>query len=1223
MLSAAEMSQMAKSARRSEGLLHWLAFGAFALWAAHPAAATDQAAVPADASVVPAAPPSQIQSPTPPVAPNAGNAAPADPSERAGAIAAENNLASQFFKEGRYAEAIPHARRALALVEPVFGADDPFTAQFANQLAIMLRAAGSYDEARALFERVLATREKALRADDPLLAVSLNNLGAMYSTVGAAARAEPLLRRALAIREKVLAPLDPAIASTLTNLGAALDDLGRAVDAVPLYRRALAIDEQAYGADHPETATAVNNLAVAEDSLGHYAEALLLHQRALAVRAKTLGPEHPDTAVSLNNVSGLLERLGRSDEAIAMQRQALAINEKALGPDHPATAGSLANLASAYEASGRYDAALPLFERALAIKERAFGADSAEAEIGISRLALLQRERGEYDLALPLAQRALALSEKSFGPEHPSLAIALGNLADLNSAMGEYHAALELEQRALAIREKTLGPDHPETATGLSNLALLYTSLGDDERALPLLRRALAIRERAFGPLHRETALSLNNLAQAMARQHQTAEALLLQQRSLAIVEQALGPTHPDTAIPLNNLAALVEDMGRPREALPLYRRALAIRTAAFGPAQREVAASLDNLAALYETLGQAQRALRLYRRALRILQTSPEPITLAAVQARLGRYYNGGKLRGAAIFYLKLAVNTTQQLRAGALGIEQGLQQSLLNRFERSYRNLADFLIEDGRYSEALQIVTMMKEKEYFEFFHRDAKQDPRITRAGYTGAEVRLADRFKRLGERMSGIDKQMAELRRHAQPGAEKPEAVRKLEAESADAARKFDAWFDEVAKATKVKSGRGRQAEPIERDAAAGLGATRATLRKLGHDVALAHYIVLKDKVRILLIVPGRPTESEIVRDKKTGKIVSEEELSRKISSYRAALEDARKDRNLALAQELHDMLVGPIEEALRKARIKTLMLSLDGQLRYLPFGALYDGKQYLVERLSLPLYTDAEVNNLVMASSRPGWNVWALGLAKRWCAKGDSGCSDLDPDPLEFVQSELAGITCDQNKMAPGDAIGQPKAVAPLPGAMDCAKVEGTRFTKENGSVFNIGQAFLDNNFTEERIKEGVAKKYNVLHLATHFYLKDVDNSRLLLGNAKMLTLKRIRSEFRFDGVDLLTLSACKTGLGQGQGRSGQEVESLGVMVQKLGARATVATLWEVYDVSASLLIENFYRFHSQNNISKSEALRQAQLSLLHGRGDSSGFEHPAHWAPFVLMGNWL
>ncbi|MEO1187378.1 MAG: CHAT domain-containing protein, partial [Cyanobacteria bacterium J06636_27] len=53
--------------------------------------------------------------------------------------------------------------------------------------------------------------------------------------------------------------------------------------------------------------------------------------------------------------------------------------------------------------------------------------------------------------------------------------------------------------------------------------------------------------------------------------------------------------------------------------------------------------------------------------------------------------------------------------------------------------------------------------------------------------------------------------------------------------------------------------------------------------------------------------------------------------------------------------------------------------------------------------------------------------------------------------------------------------------------------------------------------------------------------------------------------------------------------------------------------------STSAFMVEFYKQLSQPNMSKTEALRQAQISLIKQRG----FKHPFYWAPFVLIGNWL
>ena len=67
-----------------------------------------------------------------------------------------------------------------------------------------------------------------------------------------------------------------------------------------------------------------------------------------------------------------------------------------------------------------------------------------------------------------------------------------------------------------------------------------------------------------------------------------------------------------------------------------------------------------------------------------------------------------------------------------------------------------------------------------------------------------------------------------------------------------------------------------------------------------------------------------------------------------------------------------------------------------------------------------------------------------------------------------------------------------------------------------------------------------------------------------------------------------------------------------------GARSTVATLWSVQDDSTAELMTQLYRALKTSGISKAEALREAQLSLLR----SSKYQHPYYWSAFILVGNW-
>src|SRR5262245_23311411 len=120
---------------------------------------------------------------------------------------------------------------------------------------------GKYDEAEPLLKRALAIRERALGPAHPDTATSLNNLAELYRIQGKYGAAEPLYQRSLAIRVKALGASHPDTASSLNNLALHYDSQGKYAEAEPLYKRSLAICEKTLGPDHPHTATSLNNLA--------------------------------------------------------------------------------------------------------------------------------------------------------------------------------------------------------------------------------------------------------------------------------------------------------------------------------------------------------------------------------------------------------------------------------------------------------------------------------------------------------------------------------------------------------------------------------------------------------------------------------------------------------------------------------------------------------------------------------------------------------------------------------------------------------------------------------------------------------------------------------------------------------------------------------------------------------------------------------------------------
>jgi CHAT domain-containing protein len=84
------------------------------------------------------------------------------------------------------------------------------------------------------------------------------------------------------------------------------------------------------------------------------------------------------------------------------------------------------------------------------------------------------------------------------------------------------------------------------------------------------------------------------------------------------------------------------------------------------------------------------------------------------------------------------------------------------------------------------------------------------------------------------------------------------------------------------------------------------------------------------------------------------------------------------------------------------------------------------------------------------------------------------------------------------------------------------------------------------------------------------------------------------------GTELVVLSACETG--RGEGHYGQGVLGLQRAFHAAGARAVVASLWKVNDAAISVLMEQFYTNLWVKKLPRLEALWQAQLAVLNDPG---------------------
>lgn len=287
-----------------------------------------------------------------------------------------------------------------------------------------------------------------------------------------------------------------------------------------------------------------------------------------------------------------------------------------------------------------------------------------------------------------------------------------------------------------------------------------------------------------------------------------------------------------------------------------------------------------------------------------------------------------------------------------------------------------------------------------------------------------------------------------------------------------------------------------------------------------------------------------------------------DLMDKVRQYRKHLESANDTGHLALSKQLYNQLLHPITSQID---VKKLIVVAHGPLHYLPFNALHDGQDFMIERYSLRMLPSASVLKYLRTKpvAKPG-EILAFG-------NPDLGNPKFD---LAYAQAEAIAIT--QNR---------PQS-----------------------------KVLLRKDANEAAFRQ-YGGEFRYLHFATHgeFNADAPLKSALLLSkdaqNDGLLTVDKLYS-LKLD-ADLVTLSACETGLGKIA--NGDDVVGLTRGFLYAGTSTIVASLWQVDDQATSYLMTRFYDNLKQSD--KREALRQAQLVT------RKKYAHPYYWAAFQLTGN--
>jgi CHAT domain-containing protein len=325
-------------------------------------------------------------------------------------------------------------------------------------------------------------------------------------------------------------------------------------------------------------------------------------------------------------------------------------------------------------------------------------------------------------------------------------------------------------------------------------------------------------------------------------------------------------------------------------------------------------------------------------------------------------------------------------------------------------------------------------------------------------------------------------------------------------------------------------------------------------------AIVYPISLPERMELLVSLPTGLTRFTVQ--------VGEDTLAHVVRAFRRALQVGAARRYLLHAQRLYDWLIRPLEADLASLNIDTLVFVPDGALRTIPMAALHDGTQFLIRKHAL-----ATTPGLDLTDPRPiprdRMHVLAGGLAE--AVQGFAA--------LPHVSAELQAI----QRLYRGKML--------------------------------LNQDFLLSSVEKELRKED----FGIVHIASHGqFASDAAQSFILTFDGK-LTMDRLAQyvgllRFRDDPLELLTLSACETAVGDDRAALG-----LAGVAIKAGARSALATLWRVQDEATAILVTEFYRQLQDPTVSRARALQRAQLQLL----NNPRYQDPFFWSSFLLINNWF
>ncbi|MDM3845653.1 MAG: tetratricopeptide repeat protein [Aphanizomenon gracile PMC638.10] len=807
------------------------------------------------------------------------------------------------------------------------------------------------------------------------------------------------------------------------------------------------------------------------------------------------------------------DALGEKQKALDFYNQALPIR-RAVG-DRRGEATTLNNIGSVYGDLGEKQKALDYYNQALPII-RAVGDRGGEATT-LNNIGSVYDDLGEKQKALDFYNQALPI-RRAVGDRRGE-AVTLHNIGSVYDALGEKQKALDFYNQALPIR-RAVG-DRRGEATTLNNIGSVYGDLGEKQKALDYYNQALPI-IRAVGDRGGE-ATTLNNIGRVYDDLGEKQKALDFYNQALPIL-RAVGDRRGE-AVTLHNIGSVYDALGEKQKALDFYNQALPIRRAVGD--RRGEATTLNNIGSVYDALGEKQKALDFYNQALPIIRAVGDRRGEAKTLNNIGIVYRDTKKPLEAIKNLEQSVDLLLQLRSG---VARENRQTFFKSAGSPAIALIDLLITEKQPEKAFTYANLATVADLADY--------SRLVNVKIANPEAQAAaDKWNQHNQQLENLRKELQ------QKFSEQLSAkVNKLQEDLNKEAENIRNRFVEIADLFETKPTDIAQLQ-------ANISPETTVIQPviLNNDIAL--FLLTRDKIKVIK-VPLPAKFDDLLT--KTSQLLS----NRYSANYLENLE------------ELHKLLISPLEKEIQATKPKQISITATGKLRYIPFEALYDGNQYLMEKYP--------ISYLTRLSSRS-------------------------------LQITTTSNTPSARKVL---AFGNPKPNSPL--SLDGAESE----VKAIIPIFPGSESFMNNKATLSTFKTQIPR-FSILHLATHGCFQKGGCTQLKLKeNTLLFADESLQIQdaglLGLQNVELITLSACQTALNTNS--NGEEISGLAYLFERAGSKAVIASLWSAADEETKEIMVKFYQ-NLKQGMRKDEALRQGKLSQIKNN------VHPFYWSPFVLIGD--